>query len=457
MKTVVSVTPVAVERDSRTFRAASSMARMGYRSIVFEVEPSRGLPDELPFQLITLGGGPATAANAPKSVAEAPEQVLAAADAGESRPAPVTALDRFAADAPPWLRAVAGPPWRLLLRTVRAARGVRFTGEPVKFLALLRFYAGTCRAAAVELPSADLYYLHAQLQFPAVWWRARGRRVPIVYDAHDLYSLMRANTKPMPLSARAMWRIWDLVERAAVRRATACVTVGEGIADEARAHFDRAFVVVRNAHDERLDQTPAVGLRSMVGVGDDELLAAVVGNFKPEFLALRPLLEALGRLPSNVHVALIGAGYDDEPARWARRIGVAERVHAVAPLPPTQVVPFLSGADVAPILYRPVNVDIRLALPNKFFQAVAAGVPVLFSPHLTDVRRLCLEHELGWEFDPQDVSSAVAVLRRISEDRDALRMRRAHVERVRDQLAWTSQEGALADVLEQALNGRSPA
>ena len=39
------------------------------------------------------------------------------------------------------------------------------------------------------LPPADLYYLHSPLLYPAVRWQAR--RVPFVYDAHDLYWELR--------------------------------------------------------------------------------------------------------------------------------------------------------------------------------------------------------------------------------------------------------------------------
>src|SRR5262249_34676467 len=156
VKTIVSVTPVAVERDSRTFRAAACMARLGYRSIVFEVEPSRNLNGDVPFELLTLGGRQAPAVPAPAPARPAPAAAPAPPRAGSA--------DALAARAPGWLRAVAGPAWRLMLRRanpgralLRARMRVNRT-EPVRFARMLVFYAGTCRAAARELPAADLYY-----------------------------------------------------------------------------------------------------------------------------------------------------------------------------------------------------------------------------------------------------------------------------------------------------------
>lgn len=52
---VVSITPVALRSDSRTFKQAASVARLGYRSIVVEGQPS-GFTDGLPFELVSMSG-----------------------------------------------------------------------------------------------------------------------------------------------------------------------------------------------------------------------------------------------------------------------------------------------------------------------------------------------------------------------------------------------------------------
>ena len=49
VKTIVTVTPLAVEADSRTLKQASSVARFGYRSVVVENGKSRFQAVTLPF------------------------------------------------------------------------------------------------------------------------------------------------------------------------------------------------------------------------------------------------------------------------------------------------------------------------------------------------------------------------------------------------------------------------
>jgi glycosyltransferase involved in cell wall biosynthesis len=403
MKTVVSITPIAVERDSRTFKEAASMARLGHRSIVVEAEPSGALSGDLPFELMTVG---AAAAVTPAAVdADA---------AAEPR-------------GPEWLRRAAAPPLGLA--------------------DYLKSYGRRCRTVSSSLPAADLYYLHSPLLFPAVW--SRARRVPLVYDAHDLYWELRRDGRELPAATRAIWAVWDRVERACAARATGCVTVGAGVARLSEARFGRPFAVVRNAHDRRLDESGVEGLRDRLGLRDGDFLLAVSGNFK-RGLAVEPVLQAVAQLPEHVHIAFVGASY--EPfAATAAGLGVAGRAHFVPPVAPTRIVPLLAGADAAVVPYLPSSTTVRHALPNGFFHAVSAGLPVLYTGSLVDLRELASAHRLGWEIDPGSAAQVAAAVRALLDDPGALDDARGRVRDAQDELSWAHEERELERVVTSAL------
>jgi glycosyltransferase involved in cell wall biosynthesis len=405
MKTIVSITPIAVERDSRTFKQAASMARLGHRSIVIEAEPSGSLPPALPFELVSVG---ATTAAAPPAIG---------AGTG-ARPR-----------GPAWLRRALGP-----------ALGLA---------SYLRTYARRCRTVEAALPAADLYYLHSPLLFPAVWWRSRRRRTPFVYDAHDLYWELRHDGRVLPAATRGIWAIWDLVERACAARARVCVTVGRGVARHAEARFGRDFAVVHNAHDRRLDDDGVTDLRTRLRLRETEFLLVVSGNFK-RGLAVEPMLQAVARLPDHVHLAFVGANYEPFPA-LADRLGIGHRVHFVPPVVPTQVVHLLAGADASAVPYFPSSTTVRHALPNGFFHAVAAGVPVLYSRSLVDLRELASRHNLGWEIDPESAGSIVAAVRVLLDDPAALARCRSYVESIRVDRSWAHEERELERIVAAAI------
>lgn len=404
MKTVVSITPIAVERDSRTFKQAASMARLGHRSIVVEAEPSGSLFGSPPFELVSIG----------------------TASARTTEPKPHTGASPR------------GPAW------------LRRALEPVLGLAdYLRVYVRRCRNVAAALPAADVYYLHSPQLFPALRLPREHRRTPFVYDAHDLYWELRRDGRDLPAAARGIWTIWDLVERACAARACACVTVGSGVARHAEERFGRSFAVVLNAHDRRLDDHGAIDLRARLELPEAAFLLAVSGNFK-RGLAVEPMLRALARLPDHLHLAFVGAGY--EPfAAMADRLGVTGRVRFVPPVAPTQIVPLLTGADAAAVPYFPSSTTVEHALPNGFFHAVAAGVPVLYSRSLVDLRALASRHAVGWEIDPASAASISAAVRALLDDPATLAQRRSHVQGVRDELSWAHEERKLACIVGSAL------
>lgn len=370
MRRVVSVTPLPVERDSRTYKQAASLARMGYESVVVEGEASSLDPASLPFRLVAV------------------------ADAGAPRAQPLAYL-------------------RWNLRTLRA------------------------------LPTASLYILHSYRQFPAVYLKTRRNGAPYAYDAHDSYWEHDPDVSgPRPRSPSA--RAFERMERFCASRAAALLTVSDGVAGLLERRFGRRPVVVRNAADLRLERRSPGDVRTAAGVGPDDFLLAMPGNAKPGD-TIREAVQAVSMVPGRVHLALVGSG-NERFAELARERGIGDRVHVLPPVPPTEVADFISTADAAPILYRAWTVNFLHALPNRFFHAVAAGLPILYPP-LVEIAALCEEHGLGLPIEPTDPGSVAEAIRALSEDPALAARLRANVEAARPALSWEHEEKVLGKLV----------
>jgi glycosyltransferase involved in cell wall biosynthesis len=387
------VTPARLDADSRTLKEAASLSRAGLRSIVLEGLESSERWDGQPFEVIGLttrsGGGPGGAGS------------------DSARPSPL---------------------WRAL-RPLGALVG--------PLLTLVAFN----RATAARLPPADLYWVHGSRQLLAVALRARRLRVPFVYDAHDFYAdAVRNNPSLTRLQRRTLW-LDRVVERACVPLAAARVTVSDGVRELQEDRFKRPFAVLHNAHDPRLDRPASDDLRARLGLGDAAFLLVAVGNAKTG-TAFEPAFTALAALPEHVHLAFVGRDYDDA-ARLAHERGLAERVHFVAPLPPTEVTSFIRSADAAAILYFPLTPNFVSALPNRLFQAIAAGLPLLYPGRLTAIHALCREHGVGIEIDPEDAGSLEATLRGLLDDPAELARLREKARNAAAALSWERDEERL--------------
>ena len=406
MTRVVSVTPLGLEVDSRTLKEAMTMARVGHESVV--VQARRRMQPALSRTLEVRSTAPQPRPGSPPS-------------------------DGFKR----WLRPTSS----------RILRGLRL---PVELLlvpfAYLRLAWRTVRAT----PSAALYYLHSFEQFPAVWWLSRRHRVPFVYDAHDMYSVL---FQPNPLSypERLEGRIRAALERACVRRAAAFVTVSEGVADLYEGSFGRRPIVIRNCHDLRMDEPIERDIRRETGVSDDVVLLVVSGNRKSG-MALEAMLSALLRLPTRVHLAFVGGGWQSLCAEVAE-LGLDGRVHLLEARPPTGIVPFIRSADLAPIPYYEITSSHRSSLPNGLFHAIAAGLPILYSASLPEVAALCTEHDLGPPIEPRDPASLRRTVGMLLERPEEVARLRGNVEEAAKVLSWEREEAALASLVGRLLEG----
>lgn len=350
MARVVSLTPARLERDSRTLKEATTIARLGHASTVVEAQGSRTDFTGAPFALRTL-----------RSVGESLSEG-GGGDGGRRG-----AVER--------LTALAG----------------RIAG-PLYFLASwVAFNVLTARA----LPPADLYWVHGYEQVLAVWLR----RTPYVYDAHDLYEALPFDGRRLRLGERATHWVRTRIEARCIRRAAACVTTSDAMARAYQARHGRTFSVVRNAQDSRLARPTTADLRALAGAGPDDFLLVMVAQRKPGTVIP-------ARLPDGVRLAFVGDGYDADPTRP----GIAY----VGSVAPDQVASFIATADAAALLYVPVNANSPTQLVNGLFHAVAAGLPLLAPAGMAAIRELAERHDLGVVVDPEDpdaLTAAIAALR----------------------------------------------
>lgn len=336
-----------------------------------------------------------------------------------------------------WLR-LPSRLWSMVrTRSIRVREGARMDG--LDWVAMWRFgIVGWARAAARIAGSADVYHGHDLNGLPAAVFarRLHNPSARLVYDSHELFA------DSAQTAGRPGWAVDWLRrrEREWAAEADALVTVSEGYADHLRPRLGiEKVVVVHNCPPRptgRLERPNLV--REALGLPKDTRVVLYTGLLRSgrgvDELAramLEPGLEA-------VHLGFLGFGplaQDVEEMAADPRYG--GRVHLLPPVPPLEVVRWVSSVDVAGMAIQATNRSYELSTPNKLFEALAAGVPVAGSdfPGFRLIVAENPEGPLGELFDPSSPASIAAAIRRILElpraeyEAMARRARRAAVER----------------------------
>jgi glycogen synthase len=285
------------------------------------------------------------------------------------------------------------------------------------------------REAVRAAPAGDIFHAHDMRALPAaIAARARAGGL-VVYDSHEIFVEADANARRSATSRAALRRL----ERRLASQATALVTVNDDLGSLLgdALGFRGRTVVVRNCRPRWSPPEPEPDLlRRAAGVpaGVPLVLSHGLFSFDRGFAEIAAAL-ALPAL-ADVHAVFLGLGpFRSRLDELAAGPPLAGRLHVLEAVPPDELLGWIRGADVNVVAIQPTTLNHRLSTPNKLFESLAAGVPVVASD-FPPMRRIVMDDPdgpLGLVCDPTDpVAIAVAIRSLVDlprEDAAALRAR----------------------------------
>ncbi len=296
---------------------------------------------------------------------------------------------------------------RRILRSgyLRVHHGLRWALLPVHRPSMILAFWKSASAAMLDW-EPDVIHAHDLNTMPAARRTADALDVPVVYDSHELWRHRNRHGQLRPLG-----RLADAVmERRLAPRADAVITVSPSIARwlEDRYRLRGPVHVVRNTPTSERREP----MRGIIERRPGERVVVYSGRFTSG-RGLEDMVRALSVLPP--HVVLAGLGYGDAEyvealTRLARRLGVSRRFRLYEPVAAEDVPAVLATADLALVAIEPTCLSYRYALPNKLFEAIHAGIPVV-ATDLPDIAEIVTDYELGRQFVPgrwRDLAAAVA-------------------------------------------------
>jgi len=323
----------------------------------------------------------------------------------------------------------------------------------VGYLRNLRAWGRWAVAAAADV---DVWHAHDLTGLIAVGPLVRSPAV-LVYDSHEIF-LETGTAARLPASLR---RVLSAYERRLAGRAAALVTVNDQYgAVLTRRLAPHRVVIVRNCAPRWTPPKRARSLlRNAAGAPPSAPIVLYHGSFTIN-RGIEQLAEAmLEPGVESAHLVLLGfGGARGELVELAARDRFGGRIHVLDAVAPSELLDWVAGADVDVIPLQRSSLNHWLCTPNKLWESLAAGVPVVVSD-FPAMRPIVLDDPLGplgsvcAPADPASIGTAVAAILAAPPARRTA-LRRRCLAAAHERWSWEREAATLVE-LYRTLGSRS--
>jgi glycosyltransferase involved in cell wall biosynthesis len=232
-----------------------------------------------------------------------------------------------------------------------------------------------------------------------IWKRLE---IPYVYDSHELW-VHRNRPNIVASDKEKKWE--ERSEGKYIKNSTFSITVCDSIADHlAETYQIPKPTVIRNTpYQKTIQKDPKKSLRKLLKIKPNEFLAVYVGRVAFN-RGVTDILRALPLLDRKVKFVTLGAfdaKFQIVFEELVSELEIEDRVFCIDPVASEDVSTWISDVDVSLTTMNRVCLSYVYTLPNKLFESVHAGVPII-GPDSPEIIRIVDKYNCGLVYRDMD-------------------------------------------------------
>ena len=264
------------------------------------------------------------------------------------------------------------------------------------------------------------------------------RRKKLVYDSHEYFcGILEVIERPF------VRKCWHAIELFCFPKLQNITTVSQSIAEQYKKEYGKEVKVVRNI--PRAATFPITETRSSLGLPEDRPIAIIQGTGLHRDRGVEETIEAM-RLVEGMMLLIVGSGDAIPPAKErVKELHIEDKVMFVPKVPPQLLANYTSLADIGIALDKDVSPNHHFSLPNKVFEYIKAGTPLL-STDLVERKRIVEHYDVGvivHDLSPENLSAKLMMM---AQDEEARRRWKENCKKAAAELCWENEETVLKEM-----------
>lgn len=266
---------------------------------------------------------------------------------------------------------------------------------------------------------------------PACYFAAKITHAHLVFDAHEIFSEL-----PEVVGRKSVQKVWKTLERFFIPKLQTCYTVNNSLANFYKEKYAKKFEVVYNfplcnSPKEKvtckLPEHPENGHKVIIYQG------AVNKD--------RGLEQLIDAMPLVEHAVLWIVGGGDvlmQLKRRAKKLNLNKKVVFIGQVSFEKLHFFTQNAHVGVSLEQNTNLNYYFSLPNKIFDYLHAGLPVLVSP-LPEMKKIVTQNKVGELVESFDKQLLAQQINALCTNQNAIDTYRQNISNHANDFCWENQ------------------
>ncbi|OIP85262.1 MAG: hypothetical protein AUK44_00225 [Porphyromonadaceae bacterium CG2_30_38_12] len=268
----------------------------------------------------------------------------------------------------------------------------------------------------------------------ACFLAAKLKNATLLFDAHELFPEV-----PELSNRKFVQKVWVKIEQLLFPHLTHAYTVCDSIANYYRNKYGLAMQVVRNI--PRLKKTNvAVQKPIPLDVGSNQIILYQGALNKGR--GIEWIIQAMPYVPNAVFVIIGSGDMETELKNSVRLAKLENKVLFLGRISASELNQYTPMANVGVCLLEDCGLSYQYALPNRIFDYLHAGVPVL-ATDFVEIRKIVATYQTGiliHHYEPEYLASILISMLQNPMDK-------SHFKQLSESLCWENEEKILAKML----------
>jgi len=266
------------------------------------------------------------------------------------------------------------------------------------------------------------------------------RKCKLIYDSHEYFTAV-----PELANSPLKRKIWKTVEKCCVPFVNKMITVNSSIADLYEKEYKKKLFVVRNIPSKEINIEKKS--RKELKMPEEKKILIVQGSGINMDRGIEELVEAMQAKYGieNTLLYIIGGG-DVLPLLKAKvkEYHIEEKVIFIGKLPYVEMMQYTMQADYGLTLDKDTNLNYKFSLPNKLFDYMRAGIPIIAS-NLIEIATIIRKYELGFIADSHKPDELATIIKSALSYKEYEKLKQ-NTKKAMEDLNWENEEKVLEKV-----------